>query len=240
MGGAFFMVETLPMLLDIPNILTAEQVASFRARLEAADWADGRITAGYQSAKAKDNAQLPEDSSLARELGATVLEALSRNSTFFSAALPKRVYPPLFNRYAGGQSFGFHVDNAVRYDRSRSAPEAVRTDLSATLFLSAPEDYDGGELVIEDTFGTHSIKLPAGHLVLYPGTSLHKVTPVTRGTRLASFFWIQSMVRDDGQRRLMFDLDVSIRRLTQELPDHPALVQLTGVYHNLLRQWTEV
>lgn len=228
------------MLLNIPDVLTAEQVAACRARLEVADWADGRVTAGYQSAKAKDNAQLQEDSPLARELGATVLEALSRNSTFFSAALPKRVYPPLFNRYAGGQSFGFHVDNAVRYDRSRGAPEAVRTDLSATLFLSAPEDYDGGELVIEDTYGTHGIKLPAGHLVLYPGTSLHKVTPVTRGTRLASFFWIQSMVRDDGQRRLMFDLDVSIRRLTQELPDHPALVQLTGIYHNLLRQWTEV
>jgi len=228
------------MLLNIPDILNAEQVAAFRGRLDSADWADGRVTAGYQSAKAKDNAQLPEDSAVARELGSIVLEALSRNSTFFSAALPKRVYPPLFNRYAGGQSFGFHVDNAVRYDRSRGAHEAVRTDLSATLFLSAPEDYDGGELVIEDTYGIHNIKLPAGHLVLYPGTSLHKVTPVTRGTRLASFFWIQSMVRDEGQRRLMFDLDVSIRRLTLELPDHPALVQLTGVYHNLLRQWTEV
>jgi len=228
------------MLLNIPDVLNAEQLVRCRAQLDATEWADGRITAGYQSAKAKDNAQLPEDSPLARELGAIVLEALSRNSTFFSAALPKRVYPPLFNRYAGGQSFGFHVDNAVRYDRSRGAPEAVRTDLSATLFLSAPEDYDGGELIVEDTFGTHSVKLPAGHLVLYPGTSLHKVTPVTRGARLASFFWIQSMLRDDGQRRLMFDLDVSIRRLTQELPDHPALVQLTGVYHNLLRQWTEV
>lgn len=228
------------MLLHVPQVLSAEQVALCRTRLAQADWADGRITAGYQSAKAKDNAQLPEDSPVARELGALVLDALSSNSTFFSAALPRRVYPPLFNRYAGGQSFGFHIDNAVRYDRSRGAPEAVRTDLSATLFLSAPEDYDGGELVIEDTYGTHGIKLPAGHLVLYPGTSLHKVTPVTRGTRLASFFWIQSMVRDDGQRRLMFDLDVSIRRLTQELPDHAALVQLTGVYHNLLRQWTEV
>ena len=228
------------MLLNIPDVLNAEQVAAFRAKLESADWTDGRITAGYQSAKAKDNAQLPEDLPVARELGGLVLEALSRNSTFFSAALPKRIYPPLFNRYSSGQSFGFHVDNAVRYDRSRGAPEAVRTDLSATLFLSAPDDYDGGELIIEDTYGTQSIKLPAGHLVLYPGTSLHKVTPVTRGARVASFFWIQSMVRDDGQRRLMFELDVSIRRLTQELPDHPALVQLTGVYHNLLRQWTEV
>jgi PKHD-type hydroxylase len=228
------------MLLNIPDVLNAEQVASALALLQSADWADGRITAGYQSAKAKDNAQLPETSAVAKELGAVILEALSRNSTFFSAALPRRIYAPLFNRYEGGQSFGFHVDNAVRYDRSRGGAEAVRTDLSATLFLSAPEDYDGGELIIEDTYGTHSIKLPAGHMVLYPGTSLHRVTPVTRGARVASFFWIQSMVRDDGQRRLMFELDVSIRRLTQELPDHPALVQLTGVYHNLLRQWTEV
>ena len=227
------------MLLPIPDVLTAEQVKHFRARLEAADWADGRITAGYQSAKAKDNAQLPEDSSIARELGAVVLDALSRNSTFFSAALPKRIYPPLFNRYAGGQSFGFHVDNAVRYDRSHGGAEPVRTDLSATLFLNEPEEYDGGELVIEDTYGTQSIKLPAGHMVLYPGTSLHRVTPVTRGTRTASFFWIQSMVRDDGQRRLLFELDVSIRRLTQELSDHPTLVQLTGVYHNLLRRWSD-
>ena len=228
------------MLLPIPDVLIAEQVKHFRNRLEAADWADGRVTAGYQSAKAKDNAQLPEDSPIARELGALVLEALSRNSTFFSAALPRRIYPPLFNRYAGGQSFGFHVDNAVRYDRNRGGAEPVRTDLSATLFLSSPDEYDGGELVIEDTYGVQSVKLPAGHMVLYPGTSLHKVNPVTRGTRSACFFWIQSMVRDDGQRRLMFELDVSIRRLTQDVPDHTALVQLTGVYHNLLRQWTEV
>jgi PKHD-type hydroxylase len=228
------------MLLHIPDILSAEQVASARALLDTADWADGRVTAGYQSAKAKDNAQLPEDSPAARQLGAVVLEALSRNSTFFSAALPKRIYPPLFNRYASGQSFGFHVDNAVRYDRSRGQAEAIRTDLSATLFLTSPQDYDGGELIIEDTYGTQSIKLPAGHMVLYPGTSLHKVTPVTRGARVASFFWIQSMVRDDGHRRLMFELDLSIRRLTADVPDHPSLVQLTGVYHNLLRQWTEV
>jgi len=228
------------MLLSIPQILTAEQVAHCRARLDAADWADGRITAGHQSARAKDNAQLPEDSEISRELGGIVLDALSRNSTFFSAALPKRVFPPLFNRYDGGQSFDYHVDNAIRYDRSSGRPEAVRTDLSATLFLNAPEDYDGGELVIEDTFGTQQVKLAAGDLVLYPGTSLHKVLPVTRGTRLASFFWIQSMVREDAQRRLMFELDVSIRRLTQSLPDHPALVQLTGVYHNLLRRWSDV
>ncbi|MGH8032417.1 MAG: Fe2+-dependent dioxygenase [Luteimonas sp.] len=228
------------MLLPIPQVLTAEQVAHCRARLADADWADGRITAGHQSAKAKDNAQLPETSPLARELGTVVLEALSRNSTFFSAALPKRIYPPLFNRYAGGQSFGTHLDNAIRYDRSGGRAEAVRTDLSATLFLSAPADYDGGELVIEDTYGTQRIKLAAGDLLLYPGTSLHQVLPVTRGERLAAFFWIQSMLREDAQRQLMFDLDVSIRRLTQALPEHPALVQLSGVYHNLLRRWAEI
>ncbi|WP_368561802.1 Fe2+-dependent dioxygenase [Pseudoxanthomonas sp. UTMC 1351] len=228
------------MLLHIPDVLSAAQVAQARAQLDTADWADGRVTAGHQSAKAKDNAQLPEGSPVARELGAMVLEALSRNSTFFSAALPKRIYPPLFNRYSGGQSFGYHVDNAVRYDRSLGGAEPVRTDLSATLFLSAPEEYDGGELIIEDTFGTQSVKLPAGHLVLYPGSSLHRVTPVTRGTRVASFFWMQSMLRDDGHRRLMFQMDVAIRRLTQDVPEHPALVQLTGVYHNLLREWAEV
>jgi PKHD-type hydroxylase len=227
------------MLLHVPQVLTAEQVAHCRARLAQADWADGRITAGYQSAQAKDNSQLPEEGPVARELGALVLQALSRNSTFFSAALPQRIYPPLFNRYSGGQSFGFHVDNAVRYDRSRGGAEPIRTDVSATLFLSAPEEYDGGELVIEDTFGTQQVKLAAGDMVLYPGTSLHRVTPVTRGERLASFFWIQSMLREDAQRRLMFELDVSIRRLTQDVPEHPALVQVTGVYHNLLRRWAE-
>ena len=227
------------MLMHIPDILTPEQVSHVRERLDTAPWADGRVTAGYQSSKAKDNAQLPEDSLEARELGALVLEALARNSTFFSAALPRRIYPPLFNRYAGGQSFGFHVDNAVRYDRSRGGADPIRTDLSATLFLSAPDEYDGGELIIEDTYGTQQIKLPAGHLVLYPGTSLHQVTPVTRGARIASFFWIQSMLREDAQRRLMFDLDVSIRTLTRDVPEHPSLVQLTGVYHNLLRSWSD-
>ena len=227
------------MLLQIPDVLTADQVAQFRARLDVAPWCDGRVTAGHQSSKAKDNAQLPEDSAEARELGAQVLDALARNSTFFAAALPKRIYPPLFNRYAGGQSFGFHVDNAVRYDRSRGGADPIRTDLSATLFLSAPDEYDGGELIIEDTYGTQQVKLPAGHLVLYPGTSLHRVTPVTRGARVASFFWIQSLLREDAQRRLMFDLDVSIRTLTRDLPEHPSLVQLTGVYHNLLRRWAE-
>jgi len=227
------------MLLHIPQVLTPDQVAQCRERLAGASWADGRITAGHQSAQAKDNAQLPENDPVARELGALVLEALSRNATFFSAALPQRVYPPLFNRYTGGQSFGFHVDNAVRYDRSRGGAEAVRTDLSATLFLSPPEDYDGGELVIEDLYGLQRVKLQAGDLVLYPGTSLHQVTPVTRGERIASFFWVQSLVREDAQRRMMFELDLSIRRLTQDVPDHPALVQLTGVYHNLLRRWAD-
>ncbi|GAB3506871.1 Fe2+-dependent dioxygenase [Pseudoxanthomonas daejeonensis] len=229
------------MLLSIPDVLTAEQVAHCRQRLQHAGWADGRITAGHQSAKAKDNLQLPEDSEVARELGALVQEAVQANSTFFSAALPRRIYPPLFNCYRDGQSFGFHVDNAVRYERGADgAAQPVRTDLSATLFLIDPQDYDGGELVIEDTYGMQQVKLPAGHLVLYPGTSLHRVNPVTRGARLASFFWIQSMLREDSQRRLMFELDVSIRRLTREVPEHPSLVQLTGVYHNLLRRWADV
>ncbi|MBB3227372.1 PKHD-type hydroxylase [Luteibacter sp. Sphag1AF] len=227
------------MLLHIPDVLTADEVTAVRRHLDHADWADGRITAGYQSAAAKDNAQLPENDPVAIEMGNVVLQALSANTTFFAAALPRRIYPPLFNRYGGGQSFGFHVDNAVRYDRRVSPPEAVRTDLSATLFLADPESYDGGELVIEDTFGTHSVKLPAGHMVLYPGSSLHKVLQVTRGARVASFFWIQSMVRDDAQRRLLFDLDVSIQTLTASSADENALLQLTGVYHNLLRQWAE-
>ena len=227
------------MLLQIPQVLTPDQVAHCRDRLGAAAWADGRVTAGSQSAQAKDNAQVLENDPVARELGGLVLEALSRNATFFSAALPQRIYPPLFNRYTGGQSFGFHVDNAIRYDRSRGGADAIRTDVSATLFLSAPEDYDGGELVVEDTYGVQRVKLQAGDMVLYPGTSLHKVTPVTRGERVASFFWIQSLLREDAQRRLMFDLDMSIRRLTQDLPDHPSLVQLTGVYHNLLRRWSD-
>ncbi len=227
------------MLLAIPDVLDAAQVAEFRTVLDAADWADGRITAGHQSAMAKDNAQLPETSPAAKALGERILAALSRNSTFFAAALPKRIYPPLFNRYADGQTFGWHVDNAVRYDRSRGGVDPVRTDLSATLFLADPDEYDGGELEIEDTYGTQRVKLPAGHMVLYPGTSLHRVLPVTRGARIASFFWMQSMVRDDTQRRMLFELDVSIRQLTAELRDHDALVRLTGVYHNLLRQWAE-
>jgi PKHD-type hydroxylase len=228
------------MLLHVANVLSPDQVLHCRKALESAEWTDGRVTAGHQSAKAKHNRQLAEDSALARELGALVLDALARSPTFFAGALPRRIYPPLFNRYAGGESFGFHVDNAVRYDRSRGEAQPVRTDLSATLFLSEPGDYDGGELVVEDSFGTHQAKLPAGDLLLYPGSSLHQVTAVTRGTRIAAFFWIQSLVRADAQRRLLFDLDVSIQQLTQKLPDAPELVRLTGVYHNLLREWSDV
>ncbi len=229
------------MLLHIPDVLTAKQVTQARQQLATAGWTDGRLTAGYQSAQAKHNLQLPESDPAARAVGSAILDALGRNSTFFSAALPRRIFPPLFNCYQPGQTFGFHVDNAVRYDYTAPGqPQPVRTDLSATLFLSDPDEYEGGELVIEDTYGNQRVKLPAGHMVLYPGTSLHQVTPVTAGTRLASFFWIQSMLRDDGQRRLMWDLDVSIRRLTHDHPEHPALVNLTGVYHNLLRQWADV
>jgi PKHD-type hydroxylase len=225
------------MLLQVPQVLNAEELTRFRARLGAAGWVDGNVTSGHQSAQAKNNQQLAEDSASARELGEAVLAALARNPLFFSAALPKQVFPPLFNRYAEGMTFGAHVDAAIR----THAPSRVRlrTDLSATLFLSAPEEYDGGELVVEDTYGTHSAKLAAGDLVLYPASSLHRVTPVTRGARLASFFWIQSMVRDDGQRTLLFDLDSAIIRLTRDSPGHPSLVSLVGVYHNLLRMWAE-
>jgi PKHD-type hydroxylase len=226
------------MLLQIPDILTPDQVASARQRLDAASWIDGRVTAGHQSARAKDNLQLPEDSPVARELGDEILAALQRSPLFISAALPARVFPPLFNRYQGGQSFGNHVDNAIRH--IAGTPVRIRTDLSATLFFSNPAEYDGGELVIEDTYGVHAVKLPAGHLVLYPSTSLHHVRPITRGARVASFFWIQSMVRDDGERTLLFDLDSSIQRLTQAETDHPVAVPLTGIYHNLIRRWAEV
>lgn len=225
------------MLLHVPNVLTGEQVAECRRQLAAADWVDGRVTAGHQSAAAKDNGQLPESSPVARELGQLILSALERQPLFLAGALPLKIFPPLFNRYAGGQSFGNHVDNAIR--RVRHTPDRVRTDISATLFLAAPSEYDGGELIIDDTYGSHSVKLPAGDLVLYPSTSLHRVQPVTRGARIASFFWIQSMVRDDGQRTLLLDLDLAIQRLGVDVKDHPALVQLTGVYHNLLRRWAD-
>ena len=225
------------MLLQVPNVLTTEQVAQFRQALDQADWADGRITAGYQSSQAKHNLQLPEESAVAQQLGEMVLTALQRSPLFLSAALPLKVFPPLFNRYEGGQSFGSHVDNAVR--QVRGTPHRVRTDLSATLFLSPPTEYDGGELVVEDTYGMHNVKLPAGDLVLYPASSLHLVRPVTRGARVASFFWVQSMVRDDGQRTLLYDLDRAVQQVHRDLPESPAAVQLTGVYHSLLRRWAD-
>lgn len=226
------------MLLHIPDVLTAEQVAHCRQKLVQAEWVDGRVTAGHQSARAKDNLQLPEDHPVARELGDLILSALQNNPLFMTAALPLKVFPPLFNCYQGGQSFGTHVDNAVR--QVTGTPHRVRTDLSATLFLAEPDEYEGGELSVEDTYGVHSVKLPAGHLILYPATSLHFVRPVTRGARIASFFWIQSMVRDDGERTLLFDLDMAIQRITTDAPDHPSAVQLTGIYHNLLRRWADV
>ncbi len=226
------------MLVQIPEVLTAEQVTHARRVLDAAEWVDGRVTAGHQSAKAKDNVQIPEGHPAAREVGEMILKALQQNPLFITAALPAQVFPPLFNRYSGGQSFGSHVDNSIR--TVPGTAHRIRTDLSATLFLSQPFEYEGGELVIEDTYGVHSVKLGAGAMVLYPSTSLHHVRPVTKGTRVSSFFWLQSMVRDDGERTLLFDLDSAIRNLSQSAPQHPASVQLTGVYHNLLRKWAEV
>jgi len=230
------------MLIRIPDLLTAEQVVQARQILDQAEWIDGRVTAGHQSSQAKDNMQIAEGSAAWRELGDMILKALGQNSLFLSAALPLHVFRPLFNRYSGGQSFGTHVDNAIR--QVPGSPYRIRTDISATLFLAEPDEYDGGELSIEDTYGVHRIKLPAGHMVLYPATSLHHVTPVTRGARISSFFWIQSMLRDDRQRSLLFDLDLAIQRLGRDLPDQPVAqqtaVQLTGVYHNLLRQWSEL
>ena len=226
------------MLLTIPDVLTPDQIEEARQVFRDAEWIDGRVTAGHQSARAKDNQQLPEDHPGARRLGAMILEALGRNALFISAALPSHVFPPLFNRYESGQAFGSHVDNAIR--QVAGTGHRIRTDLSATLFFSAPDTYDGGELLIEDTYGVHSVKLPAGHMILYPSTSLHHVRPVTRGARIASFFWIQSMVRDDGERTLLFDLDTAIQRINHDTPDHAAAIQLTGVYHNLVRRWAEV
>ena len=226
------------MLLQIPDVLTPEQLATARDLVARADWIDGRVTAGHQSAKAKDNLQIPEGHPAAREAGELILQGLNRNPLFISAALPLKVFPPLFNRYDSGQSFGNHVDNAIR--QVPGTPHRIRTDLSATLFLTDPTDYDGGELVVEDTYGVHTVKLPAGHMVLYPSTSLHHVRAVTRGARISSFFWIQSMVREDGKRTLLFDLDTAIQRVASEPALHAPVVQLTGVYHNLLRQWAEV
>jgi PKHD-type hydroxylase len=231
------------VLIAIPDVLDAAGVARVRAIIDAGEWGDGNATSGAQSALAKRNEQLPEDSAAAREAGGLVLDALGRSPLFVAAALPLKVYPPLFNRYAGGQAFGMHVDNAVRI--RRGSDFRIRSDLSATLFLSDPDTYDDGELVIEDQFGEQRVKLPAGHMVLYPASSLHRVEPVTRGVRVASFFWIQSMVRDDGARRILFELDRSVQAVARS-PEQGGLgqadaatIRLTGVYHNLLRRWAD-
>lgn len=228
------------MLVTVPAVLTPDQVRHARGLLASARWEDGRSTAGQQSALAKRNQQLLHDSPTARELGAAIVSSLSRHPLFISAALPKTIFPPLFNRYAAaeGHSFGNHVDNAIRYLPDGSG--RIRTDLSATLFLADPESYDGGELIVEDTYGGHAVKLPAGDMILYPATSLHRVEPVTRGERLASFFWIESMIRDDGARTLLFDMDVALRGLAARMGDgDPGIVSLTGTYHNLLRRWAD-
>ncbi|HYC67213.1 Fe2+-dependent dioxygenase [Brevundimonas sp.] len=225
------------MLLHIPGVFSKDEVATLRSRLDGGAWVDGNVTSGHQSATAKVNRQLPEDSVEAREVGALVVQALNANPMFVSAALPHTVFPPLFNAYEGGEHFGTHVDNAIR---QRGAVR-IRSDLSATLFLSERGDYDGGELVIEEMYGPQSVKLPAGDLVLYPSKSLHRVTPVTRGRRVASFFWIQSLVRDDADRETLFRMDVAIQRVNADKgPKDPAVLELTAVYHNLLRRWTEV
>ncbi|SEN04671.1 PKHD-type hydroxylase [Sphingomonas gellani] len=226
------------MLIAIPDMLDAATLARVRDLVGAAEWVDGNITSGAQSALAKRNRQLPEDSAAARAAGGIILDALAASPLFVAAALPLKVFPPLFNRYEGGEAFGLHVDNAVRI--RRGSDFRIRSDLSATVFLEDPASYDGGELVIEDQFGPHTVKLPAGHMVLYPASSLHRVTPVTRGVRTASFFWIQSMVRDEGERRTLFELDQAVQSVAavQGQAD-PAVVKLTGVYHNLLRRWAD-
>ena len=229
------------MLVAVPAVLSADQLAEVRRLVEGGQWEDGGATAGKQSELAKRNLQLPSASAEAHAAGEIILSALAANGLFMSAALPHRVFPPLFNRYdaAAGHGFGNHVDNAIRYLPDGSG--RIRTDLSATLFLTNPDDYDGGELVVEDTYGAHEVKLPAGDLVLYPSTSLHRVEPVTNGSRIASFFWVQSMVRDDGQRSLLLEMDAAVRTLAEKLGDKdPLVISLTGTYHNLLRRWAAV
>lgn len=227
------------MLICVPEILSKAEVADFRRVMDTADWEDGRSTAGAQSARVKRNEQLPPDSPVARDLGRRVVQAITAHPTFLAGAIPLHIFPPLFNRYGEGHGFGIHVDNAVRGDPMTGL--RIRTDLSVTLFLSEPDEYDGGELIVDDTYGSHEVKLPAGDLVLYPSTSLHMVTPVTRGLRVASFFWLQSMIRNDGARSLIYDLDGAIQALTGRLTrDDPELVKLSGIYHNLIRFWAEV
>lgn len=227
------------MLLHIPEVFTKAEVRALRERLDAGPWTDGNMTSGHQSATAKRNLQLPEDSAEAKEMSALIVQALNANPMFVAAALPHTIFPPLFNRYEGGGEFGLHVDNAIR--QQRGGPIRIRSDLSATLFLSEPEDYDGGELIVEEMYGRQSIRLPAGDLVLYPSKSLHRVTPVTRGARVSSFMWLQSLVRDDGDREMLFRLDVATQRVAADKgPKDQAVIELTGVYHNLLRRWSEV
>ena len=226
------------MMLQIPKVLTPDAVTRLRAAIDAADWTDGNATSGFQSALAKQNRQLPEASAAAREAGAMILAALERNPLFIAAALPARIYPPLFNRYGVGDGFGDHIDNSIRQmpDGGR-----VRTDMSATLFLTDPDDYEGGELTVDDTYGVHQVKLAAGDMILYPASSLHRVEAITRGARVSSFFWIQSLVRDDARRALLFDMDMAIQRAGATLGQgDAAIVSLTGAYHNLLRMWAEV
>ncbi|HKR77468.1 MAG TPA: Fe2+-dependent dioxygenase [Rhodanobacter sp.] len=224
------------MLLHIPDILDREQLQQLRAALDAADWADGRETVGAQGAQVKRNRQLPDASPLREELGRIVLAALAKNPLYHAATLPLRTLPPRFNRYEGGGEYGMHVDGSVM---ALPNGERLRSDISCTLFLSEPDDYDGGELIVSDTYGEHEVKLPAGDAIIYPSSSLHRVQPVTRGARMAAFFWVQSLVRDDGRRRLLYELDASIQRLTATGADRDAVLQLTGTYHNLLRQWAE-
>ena len=226
------------MIVRIASVLSVEELAVIRARLEEGAWVDGRLTAGYQSAEVKSNLQLPQSDPLAREAGEIVMRGLERSPLFASATLPRHVYPPLFNRYEPGMAFGAHIDNAVR--SVPGTPHRLRTDVAATLFLTPAHEYDGGELTIEDTYGSHAVKLEAGDMIVYPASSVHSVSPVTRGARIAAFFWIQSLVRDDGARALLFDLDTSIRRLTAAAADREDLVRLTGCYHNLLRRWAEL
>lgn len=225
------------MLLHIPEVLTRDELAHIRQALETAEWTDGRETVGVQGAKVKRNEQLPDASPLKAELGRMVSAALERNPLFFAAALPLKTLPPRFNRYAGGGEYGFHVDGAVM---RIGDGQQLRSDVSCTLFLAEPDEYDGGELIVSDTYGEHEVKLPAGDLIVYPSSSLHKVAPVTRGARLAAFFWVQSMIRDDARRRMLFEMDTAIETLRRGDADQGAVLQLTGVYHNLLRQWTEV
>lgn len=225
------------MLVRIAKVLSAEELAQCRERLGSADWQDGRHSAGYLSRRVKDNAQLADADPVARALGELILNALDRSALFTSAALPLKIVPPLFNRYESDQTYGYHIDGAIR--PVTGTPHKVRTDLSATLFLSDPDEYDGGELIVRDSLGERSVKFAAGDMALYPGTSVHRVSPVTRGSRLASFFWIESMVRDQNQRSILFQLDKATQAIAAELPEHPAVVDMAGVYHNLLRCWAD-